>query len=272
MNKIYTNKLILAAFSVFTLVVLMSNSSGRGSLFGQALTGAPGDSNRTCATSGCHSSGAFSPSVNLDVFDPEGNEVTTFVPGETYDITLRVDAMDDPAAYGFQMVALLEDESPATEWSEIGDNMQVVQLGERDYLEHNSPSESNEFTTKWTAPEVGSGNVTFYYSANAVNLNGNEQGDGGTTSQFRLFELTTSAEELNEIEVAVFPNPTADFITISNFNDEIIYTLLDIQGQKLVSSKASKEVSLDLRNFDSGLYFLTIQKEENMITKRIFKK
>ncbi|MEM9549271.1 MAG: choice-of-anchor V domain-containing protein [Bacteroidota bacterium] len=272
MNKIYTKKLILISFSLFVLIVFMSNSAGRGSLVGQALTGAPGDSNRTCASSGCHSSGAFSPSVNLDVFDPDGNEVTSFIPGETYDITLRVDAMDDPDAYGFQMVALLDDETAATDWSEVGDNIQVVQLGERNYLEHDSPSASNEFKTKWTAPVEGSGNVTFYYSANAVNGNGSASGDGGVNSQFRLFETTTSTENVKDLIVTVYPNPTSDFITITDLNSEINYTIVDPKGQKVSASKSFGETTIDLRDFNTGLYFLTIQKDDMLITKRIFKK
>ena len=253
-------------------IVLMSNSSGRANLFGQGLTGAPGDTNRTCASSGCHSSGAFSPSVNLDVFDPDRNDVTSFIPGVTYDITLRVDAVDNPSAYGFQMVALLEDETSATNWSEVGDNIQVVQLGERNYLEHDGPSTSNEFKTKWTAPEQGAGDVTFYFSANAVNGNGNQTGDGGVNSQFKLFELTTSAEDLDELEINIFPNPTSDFITISDLNSEIRYTILDIKGQKVSASAAFGETTLDLRDFHSGLYFLNIEKDNQLITKRIFKK
>jgi len=203
--------------------------------------------------------------------DTEGNSVTSFVPGETYDITLRVDAEGAPDAYGFQMVALLEDDSPATEWSDIGDNMQIVQIGNREYIEQNSPSESNEFKTRWTAPDEGSGNVTFYYSANAVNGNGSQSGDGGTTSQFKLFELTTSTKELDEFQVSVFPNPTNDYITISGLKSGNLYSVFDIQGRQLLSSKFSTESTLDLRNFDSGLYLLSIQVGEKTITKRIFK-
>jgi len=273
MKKIYTNKLLTAALSLFVLIVLMSNSSGRANVFGQGVTGAPGDTNRTCASSGCHSSGAFSPSASLSVVDDEGNSVTTFTPGETYDISLTVEASGNPSAYGFQMIALKDsDESSASDWRDIGDNTQTVQIGTRTYLEHDSPSSSNVFNTKWTAPEAGSGPVTFYFAANAVNGNGSTSGDGGTNSKFKLFELTTSSTDLEELNVSVFPNPTSDFLTISGENLDYNYTILDLQGQKVRSSAFSRNVSIDMANLESGLYFVTILNEGNFITKKIIKK
>ena len=272
MSKIFTNKIFLGAFSLFALIVLMSNSSGRGNIFGQAVTGAPGDSNLTCASAGCHSSGAFSPSADLEVLDGNGNSVTTFTPGETYDITLSVTATGNPNSYGFQMVALLEDESAATDWSEIGSNTQIVTIGSRDYIEHSSPSSSNEFSTKWTAPESGSGDVTFYFSANAVNGNGSPGGDGGTNGQFKLFEMTTSANDLEELTVNVYPNPTSDFLSISGENSTYNYSIFDVKGQNVMQSNFTGETTIDIRNLQSGLYFISLQNNDKFFTKRIIKK
>lgn len=271
MHKIYTNKLYLTAFSLFVIIGLMSNSSGRANVFGQGVTGAPGDTNLTCASAGCHSSGAFSPEANLSVTDAEGNAVTTFVPGETYDITLSVNATGNPDAYGFQMIALLDDNSSASNWTDIGDNTQIVSLGDRDYIEHDGPSDVSEFSTKWTAPEAGSGDVTFYYSANAVDGNGSPAGDGGTNSQFKLFELTTSSNDLEEIAVSIYPNPAVDYLNIQGENQEYQYSISDLQGRKVRSATFTGNASIDLLDVDSGLYFLTIQNEEKMITKKIYK-
>ena len=271
MKKIYSNKLFLTAFAVVSLIALMSNSSGRANVFGQAVTGAPGDSNLTCASSGCHSSGAFSPSAELTVMDADGNEVTSFAPGETYDVTLSVQATGSPSAYGFQMVALTSDNSPATNWSENGSNTQIVPVGGRDYIEHDSPSSSNEFTTKWTAPEAGAGDVTFYFSANAVNGNGNPGGDGGTNSTFVLSELTTSSHHLDEASIAVFPNPAQNFINITGENLDYEYTIQNLQGQRLISSNFSQSETIDLSGLSPGLYLINVMTDGKKTTKKIVK-
>lgn len=271
MIKIYSNKFTFSVISCVFLVVLMANSSGRGNVSGQAVTGAPGDSNNTCATSGCHSSGAFSPEANLIVNDANGNTVTSFFPGETYDVNLTIQTSGNPSAFGFQMVALLGDNSPATNWSDIGNNMQIVTLGGRDYIEHDAPSSSNEFTAKWTAPEAGSGEVTFYYAANAVNGNGSPSGDGATNSSFVLNESTTSSNDLDLEYISVFPNPARTFITISGQKSEYEYSLFNLKGQQIMTSKFSGETTLDISQLEIGLYFIMIENEGDIITKKVIK-
>lgn len=272
MNKIFTNKILVTALSFFVLIVLMSNSSGRGNVFGQAVTGAPGDSNRTCASSGCHSSGAFSPNAELSITDDDGNTISGFTPGETYNVTLSVQTTGNPSAYGFQMVALLDDESAATDWSEIGNNVQIVEINNRDYIEHESPSQSNEFTTKWTAPEAGSGDVTFYFSANAVNGNGGSSGDGGTNSNFTLSELTTPSSDLIVEAISVYPIPASEFVTISGDQADYEYTLYDISGQRIRSGKFTETTTLETIQLESGLYFINIQSGDQITTKKLIKK
>ena len=249
----------------------MSNSSGRANVFGQGVTGAPGDTNKTCGSSGCHASGAFSPNASLLVADNEGNSVSSFVPGQTYDVLLTVEATGNPSAYGFQMIALDEDNSPINNWSETGDNVQVIQLGPKDYIEHNSPSSSNEFMTKWTAPEEGTGDVTFYFAANAVNGNGGTSGDGGTNANFVLSELTTSTDNLDEESISVYPSPASDFVTISGDKMDYNYSIFNISGQKIEASNFTEEIALDISDLEQGLYFILIQNDTKLITKKLYK-
>lgn len=269
MKKFFTSKPLIVALSFFVLIILMSNSSGRGNIAGQAVTGAPGDSNRTCASSGCHSSGSFSPSADLRVTDDNGNLVDGFIPGETYNLSLNIDATGDPAAYGFQMIALKEDNSPADDWSETGANIRVVGINNRDYIEHNSPSASNEFKTKWTAPEEGSGDVTFYFSANAVNGNGGTSGDGGTNSNFVLSELTTSTSELTTNSVTLYPMPAVDFVTISGDQSEYKYAIYDLNGQNIRSGQFNGQTTIETTLLSKGLYFVTIQDDVSSTTKKL---
>ena len=74
--------------------------------------------------------------------------------------------------------------------------------------------------------------------------------------------------ELQSISVKMYPNPTNDFciidcekpiksIKISDFNGRLISTL--------------EEQTIDLRNYKSGIYFISLNIENQIITKRIVK-
>lgn len=248
----------------------MSNSSGRAKIFGQAVTGAPGDSNRTCASSGCHSAGAFSPEATLTVFDGDGQEVTSYTPGKTYDVKLSIETTGDPSAFGFQMVALTSTLSPATDWKDLDASIQMISLGDRNYIEQKSPSASNEFSTRWTAPENGGGDITFYFSANAVNSNGSPSGDGGTNSTFILSEKTTSTENLGEIAVNVYPNPATQFISLNGLAGSVNYSIYTSNGQLVSKSFTHENTPIDISNFENGLYFIQINEKDKSLLKRFY--
>ena len=271
MKKIYSNRLFITAFSLLILIALMSNSSGRANIFGQAVTGAPGDTNKTCASSGCHSSGTFSPNAQLSIQDDNGNVVSQYIPGSTYDVTLIIESSGNPSAFGFQMVALKPDNSPATEWTDLGSNLQSVQLGDRKYIEHNSPSASNEFKTKWIAPSEASGDITFYFSANAVNNNGSPSGDGGTNSTFVMSELSTSSDDLFEKTITLYPNPAHATITIGATEKELKYSIIDINGRLIKTSMIVGKSTIDISDLSSGLYFINLQDGNHNITKKLMK-
>lgn len=257
------------AFSLLTLIALMSNSSGRGNIFGEAVTGAPGDSNKTCGTSGCHSSGAFSPTPILSVFDQDGNEITNYKPGETYDVVLKVEAVDNPVEFGFQMVSLTDDNAPVNQWESIGSNVQLVKLGDRDYIEHNSPSSENEFSARWTAPSTGTGDVKFYFAVNAVNGNGSPSGDGAANSSFTLNETLSSSSDINNITFKIFPNPATDFITIDGVEDAYTYTMVDINGKTIIRGFGNDKTTVNTANLNPGLYFIILENNDIVKTQKL---
>lgn len=271
MKKIYFNRLFLATFTLFTIIALMSSSSGRANVWGQAVTGAPGDTNKTCASSGCHASNAFSPNASLSIQDENGNMVSQYLPGSTYDVTLAIETSGMPSAYGFQMVALTADDSPATEWIDLGSNVQSVQLGERNYIEHNSPSSSNEFKTKWVAPIEAVGDITFYFAANAVNGNGSPTGDGGTSSTFVMSEFSTSSIDIPEVSITLFPNPANDVVTIKGYENEFCYSIFNINGKLVQKAKQVGISTLNISDLRPGLYFITLQNDNQNVTKKLIK-
>lgn len=77
----------------------------------------------------------------------------------------------------------------------------------------------------------------------------------------------------NSFGVSVFPNPMTDFLTISSTNNtltDLSYQLFDINGRKIVETKES---SINVRNLDSGIYFVTILSAGSKVgTKKVIKK
>ena len=83
-----------------------------------------------------------------------------------------------------------------------------------------------------------------------------------------------TTQNLFDLNVIVYPNPTSDQITIqlaTNNNYKIL--ILNALGQFIYTKDAEINNSLDLINFDSGLYFLkVIDKNLTLYTSRIIKK
>lgn len=83
----------------------------------------------------------------------------------------------------------------------------------------------------------------------------------------KIENSNTGVEELLS-KVAIYPNPVADYITIStenNFNGKAI--IADVTGKKLISQDLSDKTNkIDVANFANGVYFLHLEKD-NVIIK-----
>lgn len=80
-------------------------------------------------------------------------------------------------------------------------------------------------------------------------------------------------KQKTEINLAIFPNPTSNLITITSKNESlknlIIYNLL---GNKLVETSFSKELFVDMSAFPSGVYIVKINEDNNEKVMRIIVK
>lgn len=85
---------------------------------------------------------------------------------------------------------------------------------------------------------------------------------------------TAGHNELDLLDVRVFPNPTADEIHIelpeALANVEI--ELMDAHGKIVWSVKDSfKNLTVDMKNFENGIYFIRIESESAIYSERIMK-
>jgi hypothetical protein len=169
------------------------------------------------------------------------------------------------------MVALQADESPATEWINLGPNIQSVQLENKKYLEHNSPSTLNKFMTSWIAPSDASGNITFYFAANAVNNNGSQSGDGGTNSTFVMTEFVTSNNDFLDENITLYPNPASEIVYLKDNTLAIKYSIIDVIGRVVKTSNLNEHSAIDISNLKNGIYFVNLQYKGKSVSKKLIK-
>ncbi len=239
-------------------IFFMSNRAGRGNVANAPSTTAPGENGQTCATVGCHSAGNFDPSLELVLVDANNNVVENFLPGESYSVNITINTTGSPNAYGFQMVALDQDDNQAGEWDEanLPASTGLVNLLDRSYVEQRDRLSSPEISIPWTAPMEAS-NVSFYVAGNAVNGNSSPGGDGATTASFTFEQMSSNTEENSFGTVQVFPNPVQDVMSINNVG-KVDIQVFDMNGLQLIQDFQTDKVNLI--NLQSGVYILQLSK------------
>lgn len=253
---------------LFTIVLtgagllFQSNASGPASN-GNRATGAPGDGT-ACTT--CHTGGAFGTiSIDLSIKDTGGTEVTEYMPGATYDLTVTVnESMGSPSGYGFSMIGLFDsDDSNVGGWSNESSNAQLSTSAGRNYVEHDGASATNEFSVDWTAPSEGSGSVSFYIGANAVNLNGGNTEDNAALTSVSIAEMAGDTNDsipagISEdivSQLGLFPNPAIGSVQLRGFDRGDAYSIWSANGE-LVSQDIIENTQIDVQDLPSGYYFI----------------
>jgi len=83
----------------------------------------------------------------------------------------------------------------------------------------------------------------------------------------------TGIENVNEISLLIYPNPTDGKLFIEfGFNSSIQLELINILGETMMAKNIpanTRELELNLSAFASGVYFLVIHSNENEVTKKI---
>lgn len=266
-------------------VVLQGNRSGRATVAGEGVTGAPGDASqsgniKTCAVSGCHSSTSFAPvTIGITLLDSASlNPVQQYTPGKQHIVRVRVlPGTGSPLGYGFQMIDLKDAGNVAINgFSDplgMSNNYKLKALPNgRTYAEHQTMSVSNTFDVVWKAPVIGSGSVTFYASGNAVNNNSGNSGDSGGNSKLQVPEGSASsvgeAWEREKIALVVSPNPVTEAAVVQWTLPEGVSGLrmqvLDVQGRQVWEQEAPAGAGdhtqvVPAPTWPPGLYWVVLQ-------------
>lgn len=195
--------------------------------------------------------------------------VTEYTPGATYSLTATVsNSSGAPAGYGLQMVALKSsDNTNAGTLATPSSNAKISTLSNRKYFEQKTTSSTNVFSVNWTAPAEGTGDVKFYFGANAVNGNGHSSGDKAVLVDFTFAEATIPVDttdttnnsnaiaEIQEAFNLIYPNPAKDFIYIKSLTPISEVQIFDVYGNLIANEKLQGE-KVDVSNLENGIYFI----------------
>jgi len=261
-----------------TQIFLSSSSNGRAFSANDGNTGAPNEG-QTCRS--CHGNG-FGTTVVIEIRNSVGSRVTSYIPGDVYELIVDVNTTSTPSRFGFQIVSLSQNNGAYNAWSNPSANTRIANASNgRSYAEHRGKSTTNSFKVDWTAPASGTGDITFYAGGAAVNNNGNTSGDGGNTTSLIVTEKvsTTIDENVYKVGFNVSPNPVNDQLTLSNLSNTAFIGKLNIVNM-LGSVLVSKQVMIgslanyttDLSDLEAGVYFIQwIEKNGQQRVQRFVK-
>ena len=139
---------------------------------------------QTCATSGCHSG---TSNLNDGQADFKITAPASYVPGQTYTITVSLKRGSSMPAAGFQLTALDSAGNSVGTLADFIENSMTTAINQgtvgavsRSYISHRTSaypsavagSGQADWLLKWTAPATRMGKITFYAAGNAANGNG----------------------------------------------------------------------------------------------------
>ncbi|GAB4332572.1 MAG: hypothetical protein Kow00127_24310 [Bacteroidales bacterium] len=249
-NVIYF--LIAGAAMFFLLTSELNFSSGSPG----GKTGSPGDGGNTCTD--CHG-GSANPAEGwiTSNIPAEG-----YTPGMTYTVT-ATGTHSGVVKFGFEATA--EDAQNQKTGTLIVTNSvenQLINGGQS--ITHKSSGTTPTGNTKswsfdWTAPNAGTGTVTFYAAFNAANGNGNTSGDIIYTSNLTIPEASGGSAGL-----------TVNFTEMTPHIGELFEarlidkaTLMEVERMAL-DEIPGPEFSLTFSNFtDGGSYWLDFYADHN---------
>jgi hypothetical protein len=275
-------KFYLPIFIVLLFLIFTSNASGPGAVQGIDRTGSPVGSG-SCHS--CHSGGNFGTQVSL-ALRKDNQIVTQYEPGESYTLRITINTTNNPQRYGFQAVALIEDNNAnAGSFGSPPSGTRITNIANRNYFEHSSPRNSNNISIEWTAPVEGTGNVQFYAAGNAVNNNGDPSGDQPDILDlpFTVTEASTTGlfniERLS-VNLRLYPNPTTDQLTLDIAGakrGQYQIQIIDILGREVLNKSVDLVTSqfvmpLNVSDLDPGQYYLKLTDGVAVASKAFLKR
>ncbi|MEZ5173212.1 MAG: choice-of-anchor V domain-containing protein [Bacteroidia bacterium] len=267
-----TALLAVLTISLSNLNFAMSEPSGAD----PGCTGSPGDSNKTCAQSNCHSGSASARDGMISSDVPAGG----YIPGETYLITVSI-TQAGISKWGFQ--ASPQNTSGGLLGSiSVSESTRTKLVGSNKYITHKTvgttgSTGSSSWTFNWTAPAAGTGDVTMYAAVMASNNNNSSSGDQIFTDDLLMQEDISSGlkNTIASSATLVYPNPVeGNTLFIKGLASGINYEILDQSGRLVQSGIINSDISqagIDVSSLLPGIYLIRNLSEPGAVLKFVRK-
>lgn len=84
--------------------------------------------------------------------------------------------------------------------------------------------------------------------------------------------ITAGLNDVLANKFSMFPNPAINKVTISNTENILVNTvnITDVNG-RIVNSQKGSDAQIDVQDLDAGVYFVTIESNDGMTTKKFIK-
>jgi len=253
-------------------------------------SGAPGEVN--CTTSGCHDDNALNSGGGTSSLSM-GNNITQYVPGTTYTLTVNIN-QGSLGRFGFQLMAMKDADSSNAGLLKVTDasRTQIISgLGNktnRKYMTYtyagtNAVSQGNgQWTFEWEAPSSDIGPVTLYLATIAANNDGTDLGDYCYLKSLNLTAAPVGIkqEASSDKGLKIYPNPVKDNIGIEYSLETagvVTFELCDLKGTSVqvwnTEMKAvgdhKQNLSLSSR-YPQGIYLLKLSLNGTTTVKNLY--
>jgi type IX secretion system substrate protein/Reeler domain-containing protein len=264
-HALYYSFLIAIPFMAYVFISFSSGPS-------DGLTGSPGDSGNSCII--CHDNlGNYNTAVNITTNIPTGG----YALGTKYQITVT-QTSTGAADHGFEITAENSVASKVGVFS-ITDavNTQSDILGhfvKHTLAGHEGPG-SGTWSFDWTAPASDVGTITFYVASVA----GNDSSSGGTTTVNTevVFNTLTiggvlAVNDARLLQFSMYPNPSDSYVNLQlpSGTNKANVKIFDYLGKTLIQKNLNNtNNNLDVSNLSAGIYFVRIQSDTKVGTKKL---
>ena len=244
-------------FGLIILAGMLISSSGGVTVQQQKdRTGSPVSDN---PCSQCHGGGSFTGNVDISL-SLDGSVIDKYIPGQTYELKILMNH-DGASRFGFQSVIMDAGSVSVGTYGTPAFGTRVANLNGRSYFEQSQSLSSNEVTIDWTAPAIGTGDVSIFTSGLLANGNFGTSGDVLISGTLMLQEDPNSAvlNITSGEQIKIFPSHTADVLKLKGGNiDEIenVY-IYDMSGKRHATELEGREINV--RDLGIGLHLLQVQ-------------
>jgi hypothetical protein len=246
-----------------------------------AVTGSPGDvasapsgSDGSCIA--CHSSAATYKAYNMSIAITSNIPSSGYTLNQKYTITVT-QTSTGATEHGFQITAEMANASKIGQFSALETVNTKIQNfgGTGTHVTHTAlGGDVKTWSFYWTAPAFDVGAITFY----AASIAGNKVGGGHTTQDTEFATATLTIDNvlgINDAELlnfSMYPNPCDSKVTLQlpSSTNNAQAQVFNYLGKTLIQKDITTvNNSLDVSNLTSGIYFVRIQSENKVGTKKL---